>query len=44
MNKHRLFVAAVMFGLTCAGITRAEESIGRVMTAFKEDATLVDCY
>jgi catalase len=27
MSKHRLFVAAVMFGLTCAGITRAEESI-----------------
>jgi catalase len=27
MSKHRLFVAAVMFGLTCAGIARAEESI-----------------
>jgi hypothetical protein len=27
MSKHRLFVAAVMFGLTCAGIARAEEAI-----------------
>jgi catalase len=27
MSKHRLFVAAVLFGLTCAGIARAEESI-----------------
>ena len=27
MSKHKLFVAAVMLGLTCTGITRAEESI-----------------
>jgi catalase len=27
MRKHRFFIAAVMFGLTCAGVARAEESI-----------------
>ena len=27
MCKDRLFVAAIMVGLTCAGVARAEESI-----------------